>query len=259
MRTKRPHVFSVWSHQVWVLDESWKWMNCRTNHVHFACRPWMRRTSLFLPVLAITRPPTYSCSFVLQSVHGTKLARRRDQVCLFCVHYIVEQMNGKCPACRQAACLCTHFRKFFFHTKPSGKDYVESQFRYDASVAPISFCCRDWLSWFRCWNAFLPCTVWSSWVLTCLTAVLRLKVVPRVFEKNKQKRKRRNDRWSNDRYGYGILPRSCICILFFFLLSLFLFTLLPIAWLGAMGNILLWWEPFWKNYMIAVQDRGHSP
>lgn len=27
---------------------------------------------------------------------------------------------------------------FFFHTKPSGKDYVESQFRYDASVAPIS-------------------------------------------------------------------------------------------------------------------------
>ena len=24
------------------------------------------------------------------------------EVCLFCVHYIVEQMNGKCPACRQA-------------------------------------------------------------------------------------------------------------------------------------------------------------
>ncbi|CAE7261021.1 MOT2, partial [Symbiodinium necroappetens] len=37
------------------------------------------------------------------------------QVCLFCVHYIMEQMNGKCPACRQ--------------------DYVESQFRYDASRA----------------------------------------------------------------------------------------------------------------------------
>ncbi|CAK0901241.1 unnamed protein product, partial [Prorocentrum cordatum] len=37
------------------------------------------------------------------------------QVCLFCVHYIMEQMNGKCPACRQ--------------------DYVEASFRYDASKA----------------------------------------------------------------------------------------------------------------------------
>lgn len=37
------------------------------------------------------------------------------QVCLFCVHYIIEQMNGKCPACRQ--------------------DYAESAFRYDASCA----------------------------------------------------------------------------------------------------------------------------
>lgn len=37
------------------------------------------------------------------------------QVCLFCVHYIMEQMNGKCPACRQ--------------------DYTESQFVYDASRA----------------------------------------------------------------------------------------------------------------------------
>jgi len=37
------------------------------------------------------------------------------QVCLFCVNYIMQQMNGKCPACR--------------------KDYQESQFRYDADVA----------------------------------------------------------------------------------------------------------------------------
>jgi len=34
------------------------------------------------------------------------------QVCLFCVHYIMERMNGKCPACRQ--------------------DYAEGSFRYDA-------------------------------------------------------------------------------------------------------------------------------
>mmetsp|Transcript_47032 Transcript_47032/g.122403 ORF Transcript_47032/g.122403 Transcript_47032/m.122403 type:complete len:1119 (+) Transcript_47032:95-3451(+) len=37
------------------------------------------------------------------------------QVCLFCVHYIMEQMNGKCPACRQ--------------------DYAETSFRYDARQA----------------------------------------------------------------------------------------------------------------------------
>lgn len=253
MRTKRPHVFRVWSHQVWFLDESWKWMNCRTNHVHFACRPWMRRTSLFLPVLAITRPPTYRCSFV------TKLARRRDQVCLFCVHYIVEQMNGKCPACRQAACLCTHFRKFFFHTKPSGKDYVESQFRYDASVAPISFCCRDWLSWFRCWNAFLPCTVWSSRVLTCLTAVSATEGRAKSFREKQAEKKKAE--WSVVQWSIWLWHFAPFMYLYpvLFLLSLFLFTLLPIAWLGAMGNILLWWEPFWKNYMIAVQDRGHSP
>lgn len=37
------------------------------------------------------------------------------QVCLFCVHYIMEQMNGKCPACRT--------------------EYVEASFRYDATRA----------------------------------------------------------------------------------------------------------------------------
>eukprot|EP00927_Polykrikos_kofoidii_P072688 TRINITY_DN6877_c0_g1_i2.p1 TRINITY_DN6877_c0_g1~~TRINITY_DN6877_c0_g1_i2.p1 ORF type:complete len:1316 (-),score=282.38 TRINITY_DN6877_c0_g1_i2:152-4099(-) len=37
------------------------------------------------------------------------------QVCLFCVHYMIEQMDGKCPACRQ--------------------DYQESSFRYDAERA----------------------------------------------------------------------------------------------------------------------------
>ncbi|CAJ1350272.1 unnamed protein product, partial [Effrenium voratum] len=60
-----------------------------------------------------------SCPLCMQTLDETDISffacPCNYQVCLFCVHYIVEQMNGKCPACRQ--------------------DYVESEFRYDASRA----------------------------------------------------------------------------------------------------------------------------
>ena len=41
------------------------------------------------------------CDGVLQSLRTSCTGK----VCLFCVHYIMEQMNGKCPACRQVGLL----------------------------------------------------------------------------------------------------------------------------------------------------------
>ena len=137
-----------WGESYFVTKKNWSagepQCTARMNHVHFACRPWMRRTYPFLPVPATTRPlkRAISISIFFSLWQFVWAMVNLDKVCLFCVHYIVEQMNGKCPACRQAR-ETWQFLFWKLRAQPSWslfvQDYVESQFRYDAS--PMLSCC----------------------------------------------------------------------------------------------------------------------